>query len=163
MTERNPLDGFLQRRLHTHYMAPYQIYSIILNTDNQYSLLNLLQICYLTLRYALNVHTDSTSLLHIHCRHMAKMNTQSMNTVLGARKQRRLIISRTALLNMELKIQGSVDCPLTSLCQLLMLLRHTDHSKQIMETFMLRMSTLSRENESIAQLCKASVTTASHS
>jgi hypothetical protein len=64
---------------------------------------------------------------------------------------------------MELKIQGSVDCPLTSLCQLLMLLRHTDHSKQIMETFMLRMSTLSRENESIAQLCKASVTIASYS
>ena len=86
-----------------------------------------------------------------------------MNTVLGARKQRRLIISRTALLNMELKIQGSVDCPLKSLCQLLMLLRHTDHSKQIMETFTLRMPTLSRENESIAQLCRASVTTASHS
>jgi len=84
-----------------------------------------------------------------------------MNTVLGARKQRRLIISRTALLNMEFKIQGSVDCPLTSLCQLLMLLRHSDHNKQIMDTFMLRMSTLSWENERIAQLCKASVTPAS--
>jgi hypothetical protein len=162
MTARNPLDCFLQRGLQTHYTAPYQIYSIIFNTDNQYSPLNLLQICYLTLRYVLNVRTDSTSLLHIHRRHMAKMKKEHEYCI-GARKQRRLIISRTALLNMELKIQGSVDCPLTSLCQLLMLLRHTDHSKQIMETFMLRMSTLSRENESIAQLCKASVTTASHS
>jgi len=40
MTERNSLDCFLQRGLQTHYTTPYQIYSIIFNTDNQYSILN---------------------------------------------------------------------------------------------------------------------------
>ena len=36
----------------------------LLNNNNMLS--------YVMLRYALNVRTDSTSLLHIHCRHMAK-------------------------------------------------------------------------------------------
>jgi hypothetical protein len=108
------------------------------------------------LRYVLNALTDNASLLRVHCKQTIKINRKHEYCTWGSETKAANEFPR-ALLDVELKIQEAVDCPLTSVYQLVMSLRHTAHSKQVMETFLLRMSRQSQENEPTAQLCKASV------